>query len=177
MRILIIAAVIFWLIVGFAFGQTAPKSEYEIRVKTNHLVVKYQKKSHDLKLLDEIGARRIEDAKILFAKRSGDFTYLVVDVSGMSKEKPDDRMCGAGVEANLLWLKLDDRWEIKAVDSILYESCWVTVMADEGYKISGNTLSIHFENFRDDLITDLTYDNDRPEKGFAKKTAALNVDK
>ena len=171
MRTLIICGVIFWLIVGYAFGQT---SEYKLRVKKDALSVVYKNKPHKLNLTDQIDAARIEDAEILFSSRAGDFTYLVINVSGMSKEKSDDRQCGAGVEANLIWLKLDSNWQIAASDSVRYESCWAPITSDEGYKIEGKNLSILIDNLRDDVLLKVSYNAEQPEKGFDKKSTPLN---
>jgi hypothetical protein len=171
MRALIICTVVFWLIVGFAFGQT---SDYKLRFKKDALTLVYQNKKHKLNLVEQIDAARIEEASVLFAGRDGDFTYLVIDVSGMSKEKSDDRQCGAGVEANLIWLKLDAKWQIAAVDSVRYESCWASTTSDEGYKIDGKTLNIEIENFREDVFLKMSYNAEKPEKGFEKKQIVLD---
>src|ERR1044072_5584294 len=137
MRTLIICAVIFWLIVGYAFGQA---SEYKLRVKKDALSVVYKNKPHKLNLTDQIDAARITEAEILFSSRAGEFTYLVTELSGMAKEKSDDRQCGAGIESNLIWIKLDSKWQVAAVDSVRYESCWAPITSDEGYKIEGKNL-------------------------------------
>jgi hypothetical protein len=166
MRTLIIIAVIFWLIVGFAFGQNSEKSEYKISIKNNDLVVKHKGKSHKLNVADKIDAARVTDAELLFLNRKDDFTYLVVAVSGDSRDESNDRQCGAGIESNLLWIKLDSGWQTVDINSVRYESCWSSVSSGDGYKIAGNSLTIEFDNFRDDLNVKMSYNAEQPEKGF-----------
>jgi hypothetical protein len=108
----------------------------------------------------------VTDAEILFVNRKDDFTYLVIAVSGDSRDESSDRQCGAGIEANLLWIKLDSIWQTADINSVRYESCWSSVSSDEGYKIAGNNLSIEFDNFRDDLNVKMSYNAEQPEKGF-----------
>lgn len=156
---------------GFTFAQ---KSEYTIRARSEQLVVKHKGKARTLKLGDKIDAAKITDTKILFANRKGGFTYLVVDVSGQSREKENDRQCGAGIEANLIWIKLDAAWKIVDAVSERYESCWSGVTSDESYRIKSNTLIIEFDNFRADVSVKLFYNADEPEKGFQKQSSGLN---
>jgi hypothetical protein len=163
--------VIFLLILCFAsvlaVGQKPTKSTYKIRAKGLLLVVTYQGKAHHLATNDEqIDAAKITDTEILFANRKDGFTFLVVNVSGWSKVKQDARQCGAGVESNLLWIKLNSAWKIAEIKSVRYESCWSSIAADDGFKINGNLLNIEFDNFRDDVNIKLSYNAEQPEKGF-----------
>lgn len=156
---------------GFAFAQ---KSEYTIRARSEQLVVKHKGKAHTLRLGDKIDAAKITSTEILFANRKGGFTYLVIDVSGQSKAKSDDRQCGAGIESNLIWIKLDAAWKIADAGSERYESCWSSITSDDGYKIKGNTLTVELDNIREDVSVKLFYNADEPEKGFQKQSAKLN---
>lgn len=149
--------------VNFAFAQ---KSEYTIRARNERLLIKYKGKAHRLVLRDKIDAAKITDTKILFANRKGGFTYLVVDVSGDSKEESDDRQCGAGTEANLIWIKLDAAWKIADARSARYESCWSPTNSYDGYKIEGNLLTIEINSYRTNIDAKLSYNADEPEKGF-----------
>ena len=173
MRIFIIITVIFWLIVGFAFGQNAEKSEYKLQLKNNNLVVRYKGKAHKLSVADKIDAAKATDAELLFVNSKDGYTYLVAAVSGSSREKSSDRQCGAGVESNLLWIKIDSRWQIADINSVRYESCWSGISSDDGYKIEGNTLSIEFDNFRDDVNVKMSYNAEQPEKGFQSEQKSL----
>ncbi len=157
-----------------SFGQNSLRSAYKIRAKGFSLVVTFQGKAHQLATNSEqIDAAKITDTDILFAKRKDGFTYLVVNVSGWSREKQNDRQCGAGIESNLLWIKLDAAWKIAALKSVNYESCWQTIDAGDGYKIDGNSLNIEFDNFRDDVHTKMSYNAEQPEKGFLVEETKL----
>jgi hypothetical protein len=161
---------------GFVFAQkNAAKPAYAVRFKDQKLSILYQGRRHPLALgEDKIDAARINEAKILFADRKGGFTYLVLDVSGQSRKNNFERQCGAGTEANLIWVKLDSAWRVSAVDSERYESCWSPITPrDESYQITGRTLTIVIDNFRDDVSVNLTYDADQPEKGFVKQSSVL----
>ena len=170
MKYLIVVCVLF-LTVNFAFAQ---KSEYKIRSKNERLIVRHKGKAHALRLGgDKIDAAKITDTKILFAARKDGYTYLLVDVTGDSKEKSDDRQCGAGIESNLVWIKLDGTWKIVESASERYESCWSGITSQDGYKINGDLLTIEFDNFREDVNVKLSYNAGEPEKGFQKQSAAL----
>lgn len=158
---------------GFSFAQNPQKSEYRVRIKGEQISVTFQGKSHTIIAGDKIDAAKITDAKLLFANRKGEFTYLVVSVCGDSKEKSDDRQCGAGIECNLLWIKLDARWKTVAINSERYESCWATITSTDGYKINGHILTIEFDNFRDNKTTKLSYDADKAENGFQIESIPL----
>lgn len=167
----LIAAFILFLTVTSNFAQ---KREYTIRAGNERLIVKHQGKAHALKLGgDMIDAAKITETEILFANRKDGFTYLLVDVTGDSKEKSDDRQCGAGIESNLIWIKLDAQWRISDSKSERYESCWSGITSDDGYRINGNLLTIEFDNFRERLNVKLTYNADEPEKGFQIAQKAL----
>lgn len=168
----LIAAFVLFLSVDFAFAQ---KHEYTIRARSERLIVKHKGKAHTLRLgSDKIDAAKITNAEILFANRKDGFTYLLVDVAGQSKKKSDDRQCGAGTESNLIWIKLDAAWRIIDAVSQRYESCWSGITSDDGYRIKGNLLTIEFDNFRENVTVKLSYDADAPEKGFEKKSSAIN---
>lgn len=173
MRTFIIITFVFWLIVGFAFGQSAEKSAYKLQLKNNNLVVKYKGKAHKLNVADKIDAAKATDAELLFVTGKDDFTYLVAAVSGYSREESNDRQCGAGVESNLLWIKIDSKWQIADISSVRYESCWSSISSNDGYRIKGNALSIEFDNFRDDVNVKMSYNAEQPEKGFQSEQKDL----
>jgi hypothetical protein len=166
----LIAAIVLFLTVNFAFAQ---KGEYAIRARSGQLIVKHKGKAHALRLGDKIDAAEITNTEILFADRRDAFTYLLVDVVGDSREKQNDRQCGAGIESNLIWIKLDAAWKIVEAASERYESCWSSITSQDGYKINGNLLTVEFDNFREDVTVKLSYNAGEPEKGFEKQSAAL----
>lgn len=143
---------------------TGPK--LTVRAKGKRLVVSERGRSRVLALGDKIDAARIEDATLLFVTRRPDFTYLLINVCGLSKARPDDRMCGAGVECNLVWVKLDRSWRVGDSGSARYESCWLPITSDGGYKIEGRVLRISYSDLHENKEFKLAYDADQPEKGF-----------
>jgi hypothetical protein len=115
----------------------------------------------------------LDDVSVLFETRRADFTYLLVAACGPSKLKSDDRQCGAGMECNLLWLKLTSGWQIGEIKSVRYESCWSPITSTDGYQISGNTLRMEYSDFRKMMSYKLTYDAAQPEKGFQVEESPL----
>lgn len=120
-------------------------------------------RARTLALGDNVGAARIEEAKLLFLTRRGEFTYLLIDVCGMSRRRPDDRQCGAGRECNVVWVKFDRRHRVTEAQSELYESCWLPVTSEHGPRIDGRRLSLELDNLRDSMRKKVGYDADRPE--------------
>lgn len=123
-------------------------------------------RAHTLDLTKHIDAARIEDASSLFVTSRGGFTYLLLDVCGLSKVPPDDRQCGAGIECNVVWLKLDGAWRVRDAKSERYESCWSPISSDEGPKVEGRRMKLMVEDLRDWVLREVDYDADKPEEGL-----------
>jgi hypothetical protein len=156
---------IFVLIIT-AFNLTfAQKFEYRVRAKNRQILISQKNKVHTLNLSDKIDAAKITETEILFVNRQNGFLYLVLDVSGQSKTKQDDRQCGAGIESNLIWIKLDANWKILDANSVRYESCWSSI-ANDNFQKQPASMSIEIEDFHNDLDIKLFYNADKPEKGF-----------
>jgi len=130
-------------------------------------------RAHTLTLGDKVSAARIEEAKLLFVTGGGEFTYLLIDVCGLSKRTPDDRMCGAGQECDIVWVKLDRRRKVAGARSALYESCWLPVSAEEGPEVVGRRLLLKVDDLREWVRTEVNYDADRPEEGLTLKSSAM----
>jgi hypothetical protein len=130
-------------------------------------------RAYTLALGEKVGAARIEEAKLLFVAGRGEFTYLLLDVCGLSKRTPDDRMCGAGQECNLIWVKLDRRRKVSAARSELYESCWLPLSSENGPEIVGRRLLLRVEDLREWVRREVGYDADRPEEGLTVKSAPM----
>jgi hypothetical protein len=130
-------------------------------------------RAHALALGDKVGAARVEDARLLFVTRRGEFTYLLIDVCGASKRRPDDRQCGAGQECDVVWVKLDGRRKVSDARSERYESCWLPVTSEDGPEVSGRRLLLEVEDFRESARREVGYDADRPEEGLAVKSSAI----
>jgi hypothetical protein len=144
-----------------------------VRVRGERLVITERGRARTLDLGDNVSAARIEDAEVIFKSGSGGAVYLLLDICGWSKRTQDDRQCGAGTECDLVWLKLDARWRIQDAKSARYESCWASTTSDDGYKIGGHTLTVEFDNFREDVKVKLTYDAERPERGLVVEQSPL----
>lgn len=172
MKSVIIFTVLF-LACGSALGQKQAKSSYKIRAEGRQLILSFQGKTHRLNTIEQIDAEKVTNTEILYAGKKDNFTYLVVDVSGQSRAKQNDRQCGAGIESNLIWIKLDSMWKISGINSVRYESCWSSVNSEEGYKINGKTLFIELNNFRENQYIRLSYNADEPERGFQIEQKAL----
>lgn len=174
-KFLIVSLAVAFFVYAPATAQNNP-AEPKLTVKVsgrNRLVIKSPKRSYPIDVADKIDAAQIEDASILFVTRRTDFIYLLVDVCGLSKVPPDDRMCGAGVECNLLWLKLDSRFRLVESNSVRYESCWQPISAADGYKIDGRILRMEYSDLNENLKYKLNYDADQPERGFQIEKSPL----
>jgi len=151
-----------------------PQGPLKVRPKGRRTVVVTERgRPHTLDLTEQIDAMRIESAKQLFVSRAGGFTYLVLDVCGLSKVPPDDRQCGAGVECNVVWLKLDGAWRVRGAQNQRYESCWSPVTLEDEMKVEGRRLKFAVEDFRDDARREVTYDADNPDAGLTVKQTPL----
>ena len=149
------------------------QSSIRARGRGRKLVLVSRGKSHLLDVGESIDAAKLDDVSVLFETRRTDFTYLLVAACGPSKLKPDDRQCGAGMECNLLWIKLTSGWQIGDIKSVRYESCWSPVTSTDGYQISGNTLRMEYSDFRKMMSYKLTYDATQPENGFRLEESPL----
>jgi len=165
------------LLQSSAPAQTASgKAEIKARGRGRKLVLKSGGKSHTLDVSESIDAAKLDEVSILFSTRRPPFTYLLVAACGPSKLKSDDRQCGAGVECNLLWLKLTSDWQTGDTKSVRYESCWSPITSQDGYAISGNTLRLEYSDFRKMMSYKVAYDADRPESGFVIEESPIAED-
>ena len=150
------------------------QARVRVRAKGHTSVVVTERgRAHTLKLSELIDAAHIEDASALFLTRKGDFVYLVLKVCGLSRFPPGDRQCGAGIECNLVWLKLDGRWRALESKAERYESCWAPITSEEGPKVEGHLLTLVYEDLRENLRHEVTYDDGRPEQGLKSTTGPL----
>ena len=150
----------------FAPAQKDATSGFRIRGRGRLLVLSQRGKSRSLNLGEQISAAKLDDVELLFAARKGSNTYLVAAACGPSKLKSDDRQCGAGVECDLCWIKLDAAWRVADSKSLRHESCWAPVTSADGYKISRGGLELEYDDFREKVSRRVTYDAGQPEKGF-----------
>ena len=137
------------------------------------VVVTERGRGHTLDLTRQIDAARIEQASALLLSRAGAFTYLVLDVCGLSKVPAGDGHCGAGVECNVVWLKLDAAWRVRGAQNQRYESCWAPVTLADEMKVEGRRLSFTVEDFREDVRREVAYDADNPGAGLTVRQTPL----
>lgn len=152
----------------------APQGPPKVRAKGQRSVVVTERgRAHTLDLAQEIDAMRIEEVSAPFLSRAGGFTYLVLDVCGLSKVPPDDRQCGAGVECNVVWLKLDAAWRVRGAQNERYESCWAPITLEDQMKVEGRRLTFAVQDFREEVRREVTYDADNPEAGLTIRQTPL----
>ncbi len=152
----------------------AAQGKVKVRAKGHKSVVVTERgRAHTLNIAKQIDAEHIEDASVLFLTRKDGFVYLLLTVCGLSKLPPDDRQCGAGIECNLVWLKLDERrWRILDSKSERYESCWMPI-TEAARKVTGRLLTLEYDDLRENLRHEVTYDADSPEQGLKSTTRPL----
>ncbi|HEX8147453.1 MAG TPA: hypothetical protein VF591_09760 [Pyrinomonadaceae bacterium] len=160
-------------LVGARAG-AAPQGQVRVRAKGRRSVVVTERgRARTLDLAKQIDAMRIEEVSAPLLSRAGGFTYLLLDVCGLSKVPPDDRQCGAGVECNVVWLKLDAAWRVRGAQNQRYESCWAPITSEEGPKVQGRRLTLTVEDLREEVRREVTYDADAPEAGLTVKQTPL----
>jgi hypothetical protein len=161
-------------LLALVFQQALAQGRATARVKGRRAVVVNEGgRSHTLDLGAQADALRFEEVSVLFLTRAGGFAYLLLDVCGMSKERPDDRQCGAGTECNVVWLKLDGAWRVRDAENARYESCWAPVTSDEGPQVEGRRMTLAVEDFREEVRREVTYDADHAAAGLAVRQSPL----
>lgn len=158
---------------GTQAQNASTQSGIKARGRGSKLILRSRGKTHVLDVKEKIDAAKLDDVEILFATRRPPFTYLLVAACGSSKLVPDDRQCGAGLECNLLWIKLNGSWRTGDIKSAHYESCWTSVSSTDGYKIKDNTLEMEYSDFSKKMNYKLSYDASRPESGFTLEESAM----
>ena len=152
----------------------AAQAPVKVRAKgRTSVVVTERGRARTLDLTKHIDAARIEQASALLLSRAGGFTYLLLDVCGLSKAQPDDRQCGAGVECNVVWLKLDAAWRVRGAQNQRYESCWAPITSEEGPKVAGRRMALTLEDLREEMRREVTYDADNPDGGLNVKQTPI----
>ncbi len=150
---------------SLTFGQTSKIPGYKISASKSAVTVTFKGKAHRLNIHERIDAARIRETELLFANEKGGFRYLVLTVSGDSRDGDYDRQCGAGTESNLIWVKLDATWKTLDVQAARYESCWSVESLNGDFNVTKDSLHIEYST-KDDKLAKLTYNANEPEKGF-----------
>ncbi|HJX85808.1 MAG TPA: hypothetical protein VJ723_15815 [Candidatus Angelobacter sp.] len=129
-------------------------------------------RTHLVSIEGQFNGAGLESVKLQSAKEANGAIYLLLDVSGPSKIPPDARQCGAGVESNLIWLKLDQNWKLLDAKNFLYDSCWSPIGSSDGPAWQGDTLTVTADKFSADSTETMvaTYSYNRPEEGLKVTT-------
>lgn len=159
-----------------AFGQkTTDTSQVKLRGRGKTLIVTSGSVRRTLEVKEQVSAARLDEVKLLFVTRRGSFVYLLADACGPSKAVADAKRCGAADECALLWIKLDAAWKISDIKSARYVSCWQSSGSTDGYKISGRTLRMEYDDFVEKKSYKLSYDAEQPERGFQTTESAISL--
>jgi hypothetical protein len=105
--------------------------------------------SHEIPIREHFEAARLEKVTLESAKEGNGFIYLLLDVTGPSKDPPDAHHCGGGSESDLIWLKLDKDWKPVSAQSFQYDSCWMTIMTNDGPSWKADTLIVSADQIKD----------------------------
>jgi hypothetical protein len=152
----------------------AAQGRVTVRAKGRRSIVLTERgRAHTLDLTEHIDAAKIEDVSVLLLTQRGESAYVLLDVCGLSKVPPDDRQCGAGVECNVVWLKLDGAWRVRDAKNERYESCWAPITSDEGPKVEGRRMTLTVEDLREEVRREVAYDADNPEAGLKVRQTPL----
>jgi hypothetical protein len=128
---------------GFAQQGTALGMQLRVRWDGLNIVVIKDQLRHTYDVSKQISAYALTSVKLLSAKTSGDFTYLLFDVKAQSRG-PEAAMtyCGAGEERSLIWMKLDKDWNRMDSNNFVIESCFDTAELEDGPDFSFNSSNL-----------------------------------
>jgi len=157
----------FWLAALFAVSpltaeQQKPLGE-QLRVRWdgfNVIVIKDGVK-HPFNVQKDMKAYAIENVRLLSAKASGDFIYLLLDITAASRggsEEAAQRECGVAEEESLIWLKVNQEFKEINSKSFPIESCWDGATPDHTDKpltFDGSRLIVTGSTFRDPSKSEL----------------------
>jgi hypothetical protein len=109
----------------------------------------------------------VGEVKLISQSRVDGSLYVVLDARGPSRGSAMGQ-CGAGEEEYLVWLKLDDKWELLDKKLELIASCFSTIESreEEPYEIHEGKLTADYINYSEKVQAHLNYDFAKPEKGW-----------
>ena len=124
----------------FAQREKPLGTQLRVRWQGLNIVVIKDGVKHPFSVGKDLMAYALNSVKLLSAKRSGDFTYLLLDIKGGSRGPEQfNSQCGIGEERGLVWLKLDAGWQKVDSQSFVIESCWDSAsLVEEGAPITFN---------------------------------------
>lgn len=132
----------------------------------------YQGLSLDLKRFS--GAALITTGNLLSVKVQGQITYVVVEVSGPTRASGGSGYCGAGEEANLIWLKLRGP-EVLDVSSVRHYSCAFSIETLNRPQDMKEQWRVEYESFSEKRKFVWTYDERTPERGVSVVSSAAQT--
>lgn len=140
----------------------------KLRWQGNTVYFREGSDTHELSLRDQFHAVRLDKVTLQSAKESNGFIYLLLDVTGPSKVPGDNHQCGAGMESDLIWLKLSKDWKPVDTKSFRYDSCWAPISVDDPPTWQGDTLKVTAFDVTSGNSRTLvaTYSYKRPEEGL-----------
>ena len=116
---------------------------------------------------DELNSYELDSVKLLSAKESNGFIYLLLEANGPSRGRSAmSGYCGAGFESDLVWLKLNARWDMVDSSSFLQGSCLQSVDGDKPAKWNGSVYHFEVINRHEATWYSVTYSFREPEKGL-----------
>ena len=116
-------------------------------------------------------ASLITKADILFASQKDRVSYVVIFLSGPTRENGSSGYCGAGMEENLVWMKLSANW-ILEVRGVLVSSCAVTIEG-ESPRVNNDGIKLKFSSYPEGKQFNLIFDSKAPEQGFQISSHSL----
>ncbi|MBZ5530156.1 MAG: hypothetical protein LAO20_01875 [Acidobacteriia bacterium] len=126
-------------------------------------------RKHDVSIEGQFDAARIDSVKVLSAQEGKGAVYLLLDVTGPSKLPRDKEKCGDTNESGLIWLKLDQDWQLMTGTGFPYSSCLYPITMVSAPKWDGSVLTARTNS------QVATYDNANPGAGL--KIAATSAAK
>lgn len=113
-------------------------AQLRVRWDGHNIIVIKDGVKHPLNADMDIMAGALHSVKLLSTKPSGDFTYLLFDITGDSRGPEEaNAECGRGEERNLVWMKLDAAWQKVDSQTFVIESCWDNAtLQDEGAPVT-----------------------------------------
>ena len=154
---------------GFAQNSTPLGARLRVRWGEASVIFLADGKTHEVLVREYFHAAHIGTVKLQSAKEAGSFIYLLLDVTGPSKDQPDEHQCGAGTESDLIWLKLDKDWKVTQGKNFRYESCWSTISSYDNPAWQGDTLSVTAEYVKEGgsiATLEASYSYKHPEEGL-----------
>lgn len=107
--------------------------------------------------------------RVLFTAVKDNHVYLLVRVCSASPISNPYAPCGGDRPCALLWIKADASLVHREIKSEIFDSCSYNYFQVGKTRLTGSKLSIVYEETSGGPKTELTYDNEHPERGVSKR--------